>query len=205
MMSAQQSQHSKYGFSKTIDIPYEEAVEKTRAALKEEGFGVLSEIDIKEKLKEKLDVDFRKYVILGACNPPLAYKTLQQEINIGLLLPCNIIVYESGSGESVVAGAPVVSIRPDGFSAVDAYLPPDNLGGLRPGDSALVEIDSHPGQSHSATVTFVGVRAVYPPSWVSTTEVHMTRALPVRVTLDDASVVLPPGTPADVTIEPGSK
>ena len=104
MMSAQQSQHSKYGFSKTIDIPYAEAVEKTRAALKEEGFGVLSEIDIKEKLKEKLDVDFRKYVILGACNPPLAYKTLQQEINIGLLLPCNVIVYEANeAGKSVVA------------------------------------------------------------------------------------------------------
>jgi uncharacterized protein (DUF302 family) len=103
-MSAQQPQHSKYGFSKTVDVPYEEAVEKTRAALKEEGFGVLSEIDIKEKLKEKLGVDFRKYVILGACNPPLAYKTLQQEINIGLLLPCNVIVYEADeAGKSVVA------------------------------------------------------------------------------------------------------
>ncbi|HEY5074570.1 MAG TPA: DUF302 domain-containing protein [Pyrinomonadaceae bacterium] len=103
-MSAQQPQHSKYGFSKTIDVPYEEAVEKTRAALKEEGFGVLSEIDIKEKLKEKLGVDFRRYVILGACNPPLAYKTLQQEINIGLLLPCNVIVYEADeAGKSVVA------------------------------------------------------------------------------------------------------
>jgi uncharacterized protein (DUF302 family) len=103
-MSAQQPQHSKYGFSKTVDVPYEEAVAKTRAALKEEGFGVLSEIDIKEKLKEKLGVDFRKYVILGACNPPLAYKTLQQEINIGLLLPCNVIVYETDeAGKSVVA------------------------------------------------------------------------------------------------------
>jgi uncharacterized protein (DUF302 family) len=103
-MSAQQPQHSKYGFSKTIDVPYEKAVEKTRAALKEEGFGVLSEIDIKEKLKEKLGVDFRRYVILGACNPPLAYKTLQQEINIGLLLPCNVIVYEADeAGKSVVA------------------------------------------------------------------------------------------------------
>ncbi len=103
-MSAQQLQHSKYGFSKTVDVPYEEAVEKARAALKEEGFGVLSEIDIKEKLKEKLGVDFRNYVILGACNPALAYKTLQQEINIGLLLPCNVIVYEADeAGKSVVA------------------------------------------------------------------------------------------------------
>jgi len=103
-MSAPQPQQSKYGFSRIIDVPYEEAVEKVRAALKEQGFGVLSEIDIKEKLKEKLDVDFRKYVILGACNPPLAYKTLQEEINIGLLLPCNVIVYEADeAGQSVVA------------------------------------------------------------------------------------------------------
>jgi uncharacterized protein (DUF302 family) len=102
-MSAQ-PQHSKYGFSKTIDAPYNEAVEKTRAALKDEGFGVLCEIDLREKLQEKLGVDFRKYVILGACNPPLAYKTLQEEINIGLLLPCNVIVYEADeAGRCVVA------------------------------------------------------------------------------------------------------
>ncbi|MGZ5437708.1 MAG: DUF302 domain-containing protein [Pyrinomonadaceae bacterium] len=103
-MSSQPTQNSKYGFSKTIDVPFEEAVERVRAGLKEEGFGVLSEIDIKEKLKEKLDIDFRNYVILGACNPPLAYKTLQQEINIGLLLPCNVIVYDADqAGKSVVA------------------------------------------------------------------------------------------------------
>lgn len=103
-MSAQQLQHSKYGFSKTVNLSYAAAVEKTRGALKDEGFGVLCEIDLKEKLKEKLGVDFRKYVILGACNPPLAYQTLQQEIDIGLLLPCNVIVYESDeTGKSVVA------------------------------------------------------------------------------------------------------
>lgn len=103
-MSAQQLEHSKFGFSKRVDLAYKEAVEKTRAALKNEGFGVLCEIDLKEKLKEKLGVDFRNYVILGACNPPLAYKTLQEEINIGLLLPCNVIVYETErTGESVVA------------------------------------------------------------------------------------------------------
>lgn len=103
-MSVQQLQHSNYGFSKTVGIPYEAAVEKTRAALKAEGFGVLCEIDLKEKLKEKLGVDFRNYVILGACNPPLAYQTLQQEIGIGLLLPCNVIVYEADeAGKSVVA------------------------------------------------------------------------------------------------------
>lgn len=103
-MSAQQPQQTKYGFSKTVDVPFGEAVEKARAALKEEGFGVLSEIDIKEKLKEKLGVDFRRYIILGACNPPLAYKTLQEELEIGLLLPCNVIVYEADeTGKSVVA------------------------------------------------------------------------------------------------------
>ena len=104
-MSAQQPQHSKYGFSKTVDIPYAEAVEKTRVALKEQGFGVLSEIDIKEKLKEKLGVDFRRYVILGACNPPLAYKTLQEELEIGLLLPCNVIVYEADDTDKSVVSA----------------------------------------------------------------------------------------------------
>ena len=103
-MSAQQPQHSKYGFSRTLDVSYEEAVKKTTAALKEEGFGVLCEIDIKEKLKEKLGVDFRRYIILGACNPPLAYKTLQEAINIGLLLPCNVVVYEADEvGKCVVA------------------------------------------------------------------------------------------------------
>ena len=103
-MSAQQLQQTKFGFSKTVGLPYKEAVEKTRDALKDEGFGVLCEIDLKEKLKEKLGVDFRNYVILGACNPPLAYKTLQLEINIGLLLPCNVIVYEAEeTGKSVVA------------------------------------------------------------------------------------------------------
>ena len=102
-MSAQ-PQQTKYGFSKTVELSFDQAIEKTRAALKEEGFGVLSEIDIKEKLKEKLDVDFRRYTILGACNPPLAYKTLQEEINIGLLLPCNVIVYEADeANQSVVA------------------------------------------------------------------------------------------------------
>ncbi len=103
-MSAQQPQQTKYGFSKTVDVSFGEAVEKTRAALSEEGFGVLSEIDIKEKFKEKLGVDFRRYVILGACNPPLAYKTLREELQIGLLLPCNVVVYESDEvGQSVVA------------------------------------------------------------------------------------------------------
>ena len=91
-----------YGYSRTLDLAYEQAVESTREALKAEGFGVLSEIDIKDKLKEKLGVDFRNYVILGACNPALAYETLQQELDIGLLLPCNVIVYEL-EGKTIVS------------------------------------------------------------------------------------------------------
>jgi hypothetical protein len=82
-MNTQQPELTTYGFSKTVDLSYAEVVEKTRSALKEQGFGVLCEIDIKENLKEKLGVDFLNYLILGACNPPLAYETLQQEINIG--------------------------------------------------------------------------------------------------------------------------
>jgi uncharacterized protein (DUF302 family) len=103
-MNAAQTEQQKYGFSRTVDFGFDEATERTREALKEEGFGVLSEIRLDEKLKEKLGVDFRRYIILGACNPPLAYKTLQEDINIGLLLPCNVIVYEAeDENKSVVA------------------------------------------------------------------------------------------------------
>jgi uncharacterized protein (DUF302 family) len=86
---------SKYGFVKGVSLPFETAIETTKEALLKEGFGVLSEIRMDEKFKEKLGVDFRKYIILGACNPPLAYKTVQEDINIGLLLPCNVVVYEA--------------------------------------------------------------------------------------------------------------
>lgn len=92
-----------YGIRKTLNLPYSEAVARTKQALQEQGFGVLSEIDMQEKLKEKLDVDTTPYVILGACNPPLAWKALQAEQEIGLLLPCNVIVYDTGHGETVVS------------------------------------------------------------------------------------------------------
>ncbi len=83
-----------YGFKREIKMPFAEAVERTRTALGSEGFGVLCEIDIKQKLQEKLGIDFGNYVILGTCNPPLAYEALQQEIDLGLLLPCNVVIYE---------------------------------------------------------------------------------------------------------------
>jgi uncharacterized protein (DUF302 family) len=84
-----------YGYKKSVDLPYEQAVKKTKEELKKEGFGVLTEIDVEETLKKKLDVNFNKYVILGACNPPFAFKSLQAELDIGLMLPCNVIVYEN--------------------------------------------------------------------------------------------------------------
>lgn len=92
-----------YGFSRLVDLSFEDAQLRTKEALAAEGFGVLSEIRIDEKLKEKLGVDFRRYVIFGACNPGYAHKTLQQDINIGLLLPCNVVIYETDDKKSVVA------------------------------------------------------------------------------------------------------
>ena len=92
----------KYGFSKSVDLPYEQAIDKITVELKKEGFGVLTTIDVKDTLKKKIDVDFKKYTILGACNPPLAHRALQTEEEIGLLLPCNVIVYEK-ENKSVIS------------------------------------------------------------------------------------------------------
>jgi len=83
-----------YGFSKTTNYSFEQAIEKVTDELKKEGFGVLTSIDVKETLKKKINVDFKKYTILGACNPPLAHQALLAEEELGLLLPCNVIVYE---------------------------------------------------------------------------------------------------------------
>ncbi len=91
-----------YGFGATLDIPFEEAVDRTCDVLKSEGFGVLSTIDVRQTMKEKLEIEFEPYVILGACNHQLAYRALQAEHDLGLLLPCNVIVHEH-DGMSVVS------------------------------------------------------------------------------------------------------
>lgn len=90
-----------YGFGVTTTLPYDEAIAAMKSALKEQGFGVLTEIDVKRTMKEKRDVDFRRYVILGACNPALAQEALTAELDIGLLLPCNVVVYEVEGGSVV--------------------------------------------------------------------------------------------------------
>jgi uncharacterized protein (DUF302 family) len=92
-----------YGFSKKVDYDFESAIEKVTEELQKQGFGILTEIDVKATMKKKLDVDFPNYKILGACNPPLAHKSLTEEIEIGLLLPCNVIVYEKDDNIHVAA------------------------------------------------------------------------------------------------------
>jgi uncharacterized protein (DUF302 family) len=100
-----------YYFSKKTALGFEEAIEKVTEALKSEGFGILTEIDVKETLKKKLDVDFRPYRILGACNPPFAYKALQAEDKVGIMLPCNVIVQEKENGVEIAAVDPVASMQ----------------------------------------------------------------------------------------------
>lgn len=101
-----------YYFSKILNEPFEKAVSRVVDALKKEGFGIITEIDVKETLKKKLDVDFRKYRILGACNPAYAYRALQMEDKIGTMLPCNVIVQESGDGAVEVAAIdPLASMQ----------------------------------------------------------------------------------------------
>jgi len=101
-----------YYFSKTLRIPFDEAVVKVAEELKKEGFGIITEIDVKETLKKKLNVDFKKYRILGACNPSFAYKALQAEDKIGTMLPCNVIVQETSEGKIEVAAIdPIASMQ----------------------------------------------------------------------------------------------
>jgi len=101
-----------YTFNKTLDATFDDAVARVKDELSKEGFGILSEIDVQATLKKKLDVDFKKYFILGACNPPFAYQALQAEELIGTMLPCNVVVIEQGPGKIQVAAVdPVASMQ----------------------------------------------------------------------------------------------
>ena len=101
-----------YYFNKTLKVSFDEAVVRVKDELKKEGFGILTEIDVQETLKKKLNVDFRKYRILGACNPPFAYQALQAEDKIGTMLPCNVVVQELAQGNVEVAAIdPIASMQ----------------------------------------------------------------------------------------------
>jgi uncharacterized protein (DUF302 family) len=105
--------------SKRVALSYPDAVAQVKSALQEEGFGVLTEVDIRATLKQKLDADFRDYVIIGACNPPLAHRALQSDLDVGLLLPCNVIVYEADGGSMVSIFDPEVGMALAGVPALE--------------------------------------------------------------------------------------
>lgn len=100
-----------YYYSRKVKLPFEKAIEVVTEALQKEGFGILTQIDVKATLKKKLDVDFRPYIILGACNPPFAYKALQAEDKVGIMLPCNVIVQEKENEVEIAAVDPVASMQ----------------------------------------------------------------------------------------------
>ena len=109
---------TRYGFGTAVNLAYPEAVARTIELLREEGFGVLTQIDVQRTLKEKLGAEFRRYVILGACNPPLAHRALQVEREIGLVLPCNVIVYEESGGSVVSVMDPMPALGMVGNEAL---------------------------------------------------------------------------------------
>ena len=111
---------SSYAFRTRLDLPYEQAVERVIVELKKEGFGVLTEIDVKATLRDKLNTEFRNYVILGACNPPLAHRALSTDLEVGLLLPCNVVVYEENGGSVVAILDPFTMLGVVNNSALEA-------------------------------------------------------------------------------------
>jgi len=139
----------RYGFSAEVPVAYEDAVTLTREALAASGFGVLTEIDVKATLKKKLDADFRPYVILGACNAPVAHQALSKELPIGLLLPCNVVVYAGDHpGTSVVAVLdPVVQLGVTGDDALEPLAM--QVRGLLQQALERVRSGAHTNPSHS--------------------------------------------------------
>ena len=105
-----------YGYKKQVDLTFEDTISKVKEELKKEGFGVLTEIDVKDTMKKKIDVDYDNYMILGACNPTFAHKILQVDKEVGLLLPCNVIVYEDNGSVVVSAIVPTVAMSVAGIS-----------------------------------------------------------------------------------------
>lgn len=103
---------------KRVALPYADAVERIKAALREEGFGVLTEVDVRATMREKLDVEFRDYVIIGACNPPLAHRALQADLDVGTLLPCNVVVYAEDGGSVISVFDPEVGMAVAGSDAL---------------------------------------------------------------------------------------
>ncbi len=122
---------TKYGFSKKVNLNFDQALEKVKTELQNQGFGVVSEIAMHQTLKNKLNVDFKPYVILGACNPPNAYKALEAEEQIGLLLPCNVIVYNNAQNETIVAAINPVAVMASTENAVVDQVAQDILKKLQ--------------------------------------------------------------------------
>lgn len=125
-------EETRYGLKVSLTCSYDEAIVRATDALKSQGFGVLTTIDVKQTLKTKLDRDFRQYTILGACNPPLAHRALEAELEVGLLLPCNVIVYETSPATSVVAAmAPLAALGVVGENVALADVAREADGRLR--------------------------------------------------------------------------
>jgi uncharacterized protein (DUF302 family) len=116
----ERTMNTTYGFGTTLHVPYEEAIPRVKEALKAEGFGVLTEIDVRRTLHEKLGVEMDPYLILGACNPSLAHRALEQELDIGLLLPCNVVVRAEGEGSRVEIADPQAMLGIVGNKQLDA-------------------------------------------------------------------------------------
>jgi uncharacterized protein (DUF302 family) len=133
-------EETRYGLKISVQVPFQDAVTRATDALKSQGFGILTTIDVTATLKAKLDRDFRKYVILGACNPPLADRALHAELEVGLLLPCNVIVYETSPSSSVVAAmAPLAALGVVGENVALAQVAREADSRLR---QALASIES---------------------------------------------------------------